>query len=347
VNDRLLRALRREPVDRTPVWFMRQAGRSLPKYREMRAGRAMFDIIRDPEAAAAVTALPLEYFPVDAAVLFNDLVTPFFAAGIDVELRPGTGPIINDPIRTSEDIKRLRPFDPRRDLDFNLDAIRLLRSTIDVPVIGFVGAPFTLLSYLVGGTRSRDLAELKSFMWREPQAWDRLAAWWVMHLADYAIAQHEAGAAAIQIFDSWAGSLSPEDYASFAMPYSRRLLAKLREAGIPTIHFGIGNPALLPLIARAGGDAISVDWRIALDEAWTAIGSDRSIQGNLDPAAIVAGEECAISRTRQILDRAKGRPGHIFNLGHGMLPESDPAVARRVVDFVHEYTARKGKVSAK
>lgn len=339
MNDRLIRALRREPVDRTPVWFMRQAGRSLPKYRATRADRAMFDLIRDPEAAADITALPLEYFPVDAAVLFNDLVTPFLAAGFDVELRPGVGPVVTNPIRNAADVDRLRPFDPARALDFNLEAIRILRRRIDVPVIGFVGAPFTLLSYLIDTPRSRDLVEIKTFMWRETAAWDRLAEYWAEHLAAFGIAQFHAGAAAIQVFDSWAGSLAPGDYERFVLPHTRLLLTRLREAGVPSIHFSIGNPALLPLVARAGGDAISVDWRIPIDEAWDAIGHDRAIQGNLDPVAILAGEDAAIERTKDILDRVAGRPGHIFNLGHGMLPQADPEVARRVVEFVHEYTA--------
>lgn len=339
-NDRLMRALRREPVDRTPVWFMRQAGRSLPKYRQTRAERPMFELIRDPEAAADVTALPLEYFDVDAAVLFNDLVTPFLAAGFDVELRPGVGPVVLDPIRTAADVDRLRPFDAGKELDFNLEAIRILRKRIDVPVIGFIGAPFTLLSYLIDTPRSRDLVEIKTFMWRETEAWNRLASYWAEHLADFGIAQHRAGAAAIQVFDSWAGSLGPDDYARYVMPHTQRVFERLRDAGVPTIHFSIGNPALLPLIARAGGDAISIDWRIPIDEAWDVIGHDRAIQGNLDPVAILAGERTALEKTKHILDRAAGRPGHVFNLGHGMLPQADPSVARAVVDFVHEYTAR-------
>jgi uroporphyrinogen decarboxylase len=247
---------------------------------------------------------------------------------------------VSDPIRTAADVDRLRSFDPRKALDFNLEAIRILRRRIDVPVIGFVGAPFTLLSYLIDVPRSKDLVHIKTFMWREPLAWQRLATWWADHLAEYGIAQYEAGAAAVQVFDSWAGALGPEDYASFVMPYSRRLLERLRTAGVPSIHFAIGNPALLPLIARAGGDAISVDWRIALDDAWAVIGEGRAIQGNLDPVAILAGEEFALRRTRDILDRAGGRPGHIFNLGHGMLPDADPAVVRSVAEFVHQYTAR-------
>jgi uroporphyrinogen decarboxylase len=340
VNDRLLKALRNEPADCTPVWFMRQAGRALPRYREARADHGMLELVQKPEAAAEITALPLEYFPVDAAVLYNDLVTPFLAAGIDVQIKPGVGPVVGNPILTGRDVDRLQGFDPRRALDFNLEAIRILRGRLDVPVIGFVGAPFTLCSYLVGRTRSRELTELKAFIWREPEAWDRLADFWTLHQAEFAIAQHEAGAAAIQIFDSWAGSLSPEDYAQYVFRHSNRLLAALKRAGVPSIHFAIGNPALLPLFAAAGGDAVSVDWRVPIDEAWRAIGHDTAIQGNLDPVAVVAGADIALRKTEEILERAGGRPGHIFNLGHGLLPESDPAVVRSIVELVHEYTAR-------
>lgn len=339
MQDRLVRALRLQPVDRTPVWFMRQAGRSLPKYRALRADRPMFDLIRDPEAAAEVTALPLEYFPVDGAVLFNDLVTPFLPAGFDVELHAGVGPVVTNPIRTAADVDRLRPFDPAADLDFNLEAIRILTKRLDIPVIGFIGAPFTLLSYLIDTPRTRDLAAIKKFMWRETDAWNRLATYWADHLAAFGIAQHRAGAAVVQMFDSWAGSLSPQDYARYVAPHSSRVLARLKAAGVPTIHFAIGNPALLPHIAAAGGDGIGVDWRMPLDEAWDVVGHDRAIQGNLDPVTLLAGEEHALACTKDILDRAGNRPGHIFNLGHGMLPDADPAVARAVVDFVHDYTA--------
>lgn len=334
-NDRLLRALRREPVDRTPVWFMRQAGRSLPRYREIRAGRKMFDLIRDPEAAAEITALPLEHYPVDAAVLYNDLSTPFFAAGLEVRMVKDVGPVVERPVETAADVGRLRPFDPREDLAYVMDQIRLLRDRIAVPVIGFVGAPFTLCSYLVQGPRSRRLKATKSFMWREPDAWDRLLSFWAEHLADLGIAQHEAGAGAVQVFDSWAGNLAPEDYETRVLPHSRRLFEELAGAGVPSIHFATGNPRLLPLLARAGGDALSVDWRVPLDEAWEAIGEERAIQGNLDPVALLAGRETAIRKTREILRRANGRPGHIFNLGHGILPGSDPGVVRAVAEEVH------------
>ncbi|HEX9887207.1 MAG TPA: uroporphyrinogen decarboxylase [Longimicrobiales bacterium] len=336
-NDRILRALRREPVDRTPVWFMRQAGRALPRYREMRADLAFFEILRDPELAAEITALPLEYFPVDAAVLYNDLATPFFAAGFDVKLKKGVGPVVDRPIYTAADVASLQDFEPRTALDYNLEAIRILKQRLDVPVLGFVGAPFTLCSYLVGGHRSRDLRELKAFIFREPAAWDRLATYWADHLAEFCVAQHEAGAGAVQIFDSWAGSLSVEDYRTHAMPYTWRMLDRLARERIPTIHYFGGNPALLESVAEAGGDAVSVDWRLPIDQAWDRIGHHFAIQGNLDPVALIAGEDVAVRKTKEILDRVGGRPGHIFNVGHGFLPETDHRVVQAVVRAVHEY----------
>ncbi len=337
MNDRILKAIRREPVDATPVWFMRQAGRVLPRYRESRAMRDMFSILREPEAAAEITAMPLEYFAVDAAVLYNDLVTPFLAAGLDLEMQPGVGPVVNDPIVTAADVDRLKPFDARLELKYLLDQIRLLVERINVPVLGFVGAPFTLCSYLVRGSRSKQQEEIKEFMYREPDAWRQLAAFWAEHLGDFGVAQHEAGAGAVQVFDSWAGSLSPEDYEEYVFPHSQRLIAKMQDAGVPVIHFATGNPALLPLIAAAGGDCISVDWRLPIDTAWDIVGEDRSIQGNLDPVALLAGKDVALKKARDIMDRVAGRPGHIFNGGHGLLPGTDPDVIRAVVDFVHEY----------
>jgi uroporphyrinogen decarboxylase len=340
MNDRILRALRREPVDCTPVWMMRQAGRSLPKYKETRAAHAMFDLLRDPGAAAEVTALPLEYYDVDAAVLYNDLSTPYFAAGFDVEMRKGVGPVVLNPIMRPEDVERLTPFDATVALDYSLDQIRILVERLDVPVLGFVGAPFTLCSYLIMGHRSRDLAEIKAFMWSETDAWHRLAHFWATHMAEYAIAQHAAGAGAVQIFDSWAGTLGPQDYEEFVLPHMRTLFDRIESADVPTINFFTGNPSLLPLVARGGGDAVSIDWRMPIDEAWTLIGEGRAIQGNLDPCALLAGKDFALRKTREILDRVAGRPGHIFNLGHGILPETDWRVAKAVIDFVHEYTAK-------
>jgi len=339
-NDTLIRALRGEETPYTPVWFMRQAGRSLPRYRELRADTGFFEILRDPEKAADITAMPLDYFPVDACVLYNDLATPFFGAGLSVELKPGVGPVVDRPIRSAPDVDRLRPFDPREALAYTMDAIRLLVARLDVPVLGFVGAPFTLCSYLIEGPRSERLSGLKTFIWREPEAWRRLAEFWADHLADYAIAQHEAGAAAVQVFDSWAGALSPEDYAHHVLPHMERMIGALSDAGVPTINFYTGNPALLPLVAEAGGDAIGVDWRLPLGTVRDIVGPERALQGNLDPACLLAGADYAIARAADVLDQLPDGRGHIFNVGHGLLPETDPAVVRAVVDFVHEESGR-------
>ncbi len=337
MNDRILKALRREPVDATPVWFMRQAGRTLPRYRESRAERDMLSILRDPPAAAEITAMPLDYFPVDACVLYNDLVTPFEAAGLNLEMRPGIGPVVHDPIVEPRDVQRLKPFDPRVALSYTMDQIRLLVQRLDVPVLGFVGAPFTLCSYLVHGSRSKHQEEIKEFMLRQPETWRELADFWATHLADFGVAQFEAGAAAVQVFDSWAGSLSPEDYETLVLPHSQKMIRTMQQRGVPVIHFATGNPALLPLIAAAGGDAISVDWRLPIDTAWDIIGEDKAIQGNLDPSALRAGRDVALRKTREILERVDHRPGHIFNTGHGLLPGTDPDVVKAVVDLVHEF----------
>ena len=312
---------------------MRQAGRSLPAYRELRRERGFLDLVRDPEGAAQVTRLPLEYFDVDALVLFMDLSTPFEAAGIEVELRAGVGPVPLPPWEGLGDVERLRRFEPRERLDYVLEAIRLLAADRERPIIGFVGAPFTLCSYLTRGTRDRRLAELRAFIVRHPGLWDRLAGFWADHLAEFAVAQHEAGAAAIQVFDSWCGVLDPDSYRAQVLPYSHRLLERLRARGIPTVHYGAAHAA----VAEAGGDAIGVDWRTPLDEAWRIIGAERAIQGNLDPARIIAGEEAARAGARDVLRRAGGRPGHIFNLGHGLLPDSDPQVIAAVVDEVRQW----------
>lgn len=318
---------------------MRQAGRALPRYRELRAEAEMFAILREPEAAAEVTALPLEYFPVDACVLYNDLSTPFFGAGLEVEMRPGVGPVVSPRIATPADVERLTPYDPRVAMPYILEQIRLLVRRLEVPVLGFVGAPFTLCSYLIAGPKARNLDETKAFMWREPEAWHRLAGFWAEHMAEFGVAQHEAGAAVVQVFDSWAGSLAPEDYEACVLPHMQTIFARLRAAGVPSINFATGNPALLGLIASAGGEVIGLDWRLPIDQAWKLVGEDRAVQGNLDPTVLLAGREAALKKTREVLERVGGRPGHIFNCGHGLLPGTDPDVLRAVVDYVHEFTA--------
>lgn len=337
MNDRILRAVRREPVDATPIWFMRQAGRSLPRYRELRAEAGMFEILRDPERAAEITTMPLEYFPVDACVLYNDLSTPFFGAGFEVEMRPGTGPVVDWLIEQPSDVDRLTPYDPRESMSYIMDQIRLLTRRLDVPVLGFIGAPFTLSSYLISGPGSRNQEETKTFMWREEEAWNRLAAYWTDHMVAFAIAQFEAGAGVVQVFDSWAGHLGLDDYERYVYPHMRVIFDRLREASVPTINFLTGNPALLPLMAEAGGDVIGVDWRIPIDEAWAIVGEDRAVQGNLDPVVLLAGRDAALRKAREVLERVDRRPGHIFNCGHGLLPGTDPDVLRAVVDFVHEW----------
>ncbi|HEU0053661.1 MAG TPA: uroporphyrinogen decarboxylase [Longimicrobium sp.] len=339
MNERLLRALRREPADATPVWFMRQAGRSLPRYRELRADVGMFDVLRAPARAAEVTAMPLDYFPVDACVLYNDLSTPYFGAGFNVEMRAGVGPVVDHRIHDTADIDRLTPYDPRVSMDYIHDQIRLLVKRLDVPLLAFVGAPFTLCTDLIAGPKTKTVEELKTFIWRDPAAWDRLAGYWADQMAEFGVSQHEAGASAVQLFDSWAGALSPRDYERFVLPYNRRILDRLREAGVPSINFATGNPALLPLVVEAGGDVIGLDWRQPLDEAWRIVGEEKGVQGNMDPAALLAGREVALREARDVLDRAGGRPGHIFNCGHGLHPGTDPDVVRAVVDFVHEYTS--------
>lgn len=339
MNDRILKALRRERADATPVWFMRQAGRLLPRYRELRADVGMFELLRDPARAAEVTTMPLAYFPVDACVLYNDLSTPYFGAGLEVEMRPGVGPVVNRRIAGGADVDALRPYDPRVAMDYILDQIRLLVRRLEVPLLAFVGAPFTLATYLVEGSKTRNVDETKLFMWNQPEAWHRLAGFWAHHMAEFGIAQHEAGAAAVQVFDSWVGSLGPREYERFVLPHMRAMFERFEAAGVPTIHFGTGNPRLLPLIAQAGGDVIGLDWRIPLDEAWRLVGDDRGVQGNLDPVALLAGRETALREARDVLDRAEGRAGHIFNTGHGLLPGTDPEVVRAVVDLVHTHTA--------
>ena len=314
---------------------MRQAGRSLPRYAELKGGRDLLETTRNPELAARITALPLEYFPVDAAVLFADISTIFLGAGIAVRIERGEGPVLPHAYDTAARIRSLRPFDPRERLGFVFETIRILRERLDVPVIGFVGAPFTLMTYMVESPRSKDREGTKAFMWREPTLWNELMTYWAEHLLAFALAQAEAGASAIQLFDSWAGALSPDDYESGVLPHSRTILLGLEQAGVPSIHFATGNPALLPHLARAGGDAIGLDWRVDIAAARALLGPERAVQGNLDPAKLLSGSKVAISEADRILRKVRGEPGHVFNVGHGILPSTDPRVIRSVVDHVH------------
>jgi uroporphyrinogen decarboxylase len=332
----LLRTLRREPVERTPVWFMRQAGRSLPEYRALRERYSFFELGGTPELCAEVTLQPVRRLGVDAAVLFADIMTPVVPMGIDVELVEGVGPVIAETVGTAADVSRLRLPD-----DFGpvIDAIRLIRAELDPEraLLGFCGGPFTVAGYLVEGKPSRDFLRVKELMYRDPGVWHALMEKLAAAFASYVRAQVDAGADAIQLFDSWVGVLSVADYEEFVAPYSARVLAAV---DVPTIHFGTGTTHLLASMAGAGGDAIGLDWRIPLDEGWLAVGPERGVQGNLDPAAMLGPWERIEAAADDVLERAAGRPGHVFNLGHGVLPPTNPDDLARLVELVHERTAK-------
>jgi uroporphyrinogen decarboxylase len=339
LSGRFLRACRREPVDATPVWFMRQAGRSFAAYRDLRERHGILELAKTPDLCAEVTLMPVRELGVDAAVLFADVMLPLEPMGVDLRIEPEVGPIVDRPIRSAADVAALRPFDPA-DVSFTLDAIRLVRAELDadVGVIGFSGAPFTLACYLVEGRPSRDFATAKAFMFGEPAAWDDLMARLTDMVIAYLRAQVEAGAEVLQLFDSWVGGLAPADYRASVQPHVARIFASLRD--VPTIHFGTGTAALLELLAEAGGDIIGLDHRISLAAAWLRVGYERGVQGNLDPARLLAGWEATRTGAQAVLDEAAMRPGHVFNLGHGVLPETETDLLRRLVDHVHEQTAR-------
>jgi uroporphyrinogen decarboxylase len=333
----LVRAARLETVERTPVWFMRQAGRSLPEYRAVRERHSFWDVAATPELCAEVTLQPVRRHGVDAAVMFADIMTPVLGMGIDVELVEGVGPVVGSPVRTAADVAALVVPEPEEAFAPVLEAIGLVRAELDPgrAVIGFCGGPFTVAGYLVEGKPSRDFARVKSLMYHEPAVWHALMEKLADCFAGYVSAQARAAADVIQLFDSWVGVLSPADYAEFVAPWSTRILAAV---DVPTIHFGTGASTLLRAMAEAGGDVIGLDWRIALDDGWAIVGDERGVQGNLDPAALLGPWERVEAQTRDILARAAGRPGHIFNLGHGVLPGTDPDTITRLAQFVQEAT---------
>jgi uroporphyrinogen decarboxylase len=338
-NDRLLRACRGEPVDRTPVWFMRQAGRYQPEYRALRERYGLLDLCRQPELCAQVTLRPVEALGVDAAILFSDITLPLLGMGVPFEIAEGIGPIVHTPLRTEADVARLRPFEPARDAPFVLEAIRLIRRASPVPLIGFAAGPFTLASYLIEGRGSRDLPETRRLLHGAPDLWRRLMDTLTDATLAHLRAQAGAGAHVVQVFDSWVGVLAPRDYTRAVAPHMRRLFDGLKTAGILSIHFATGTAGLLREMAAAGGDVIAVDWRVRLSQAWAQIGR-RGIQGNLDPAVLLADPDTIDAAAKEVLDEAAGRPGHIFNLGHGVLPATPVDHLRRVVDLVHAKSAR-------
>ncbi len=337
----LVRAARREPVERTPVWFMRQAGRSLPAYRAVRERFDLFEICRRPELCAEVTLQPVEAHGVDAAVIYSDIMLPLVGMGADVALVEGVGPVISDPLRRRADLSRLAPLEPEDALPFAFEAIRLVRAALapEKAVVGFVGGPFTVASYLVEGRPSRSFVETKRLMYGDSQVWHELMERLSHALAAHASAQAQAGADVIQLFDSWVGVLSAADYREFVAPYSGRVLASV---DVPTIHFATSCSHLLADLATVGGDVIGLDWRVPIGRGWEEVGFDRGVQGNLDPALLLGPFERVESEAIRILEAVGGRAGHIFNLGHGVLPDTDPANLRRLREVVHARTARPG-----
>ena len=317
---------------------MRQAGRYLPEYRALRRGRDILEMCRIPEAAVEATLQPLRRMPLDAAILFSDIMVPLAATGVEVHIDAGVGPVVAEPIRTAADVSRLRALEPEADVPFVLETVRLLRKELSVPLIGFAGAPFTLASYLVEGRSSRSHEVTKAMMHSDPGAWDVLMRVLGESTTAYLRAQAESGAQALQVFDSWAGALDPEDYGRFVLPTMREVFAGLAGLGAPLIHFGVGTGELLGLMREAGATVIGVDWRVPLNDAWQRVGFDVAVQGNLDPAVCLAPWEPVEAKALGVLRGAGGRPGHVFNLGHGVPPGTPPEILERLVDLVHERT---------
>ena len=334
-----LQAAARQPASVTPVWFMRQAGRYMAEYRAIRARHTLLEICAQPELAAEVTLQPVHRLGVDAAILFADILLPLVPMGLSLEFVAGEGPAIHNPIRKVADLEALRPVDPAADLGSVLEAIRLVRRELSpgVPLIGFAGAPFTVATYAIEGGPSRHLLESKRMMYQAPELWHQLLARLTVVVGDFLAAQVAAGAQAVQVFDSWVGQLSAADYRTYVFPHSRALFERLAGLGVPRIHFGVGADHLLEAMAEAGGDVIGLDWRTPLDDGWRRLGGDRAVQGNLDPVALFAPLHELRRRVVEILDQAAGRPGHIFNLGHGIIPETPVDTVRAVVEHVHAH----------
>jgi uroporphyrinogen decarboxylase len=336
-----LRACRRQSVPYTPVWFMRQAGRSLPEYRAARKRKSMLAACMAPDLVTEITLQPLRRYRVDAAILFSDIVVPLRAVGVDVDIKAGIGPVIGHPVRRETDLARLRRLEPS-DVPFLTPAINSLVAELgSTPLIGFAGGPFTLASYLVEGGPSKNQERTKALLYGNPRLWHAL----LTRLADITISflqiQVSAGASAVQLFDSWIGTLSPEDYRAAVLPHSRRVFEALAAAGVPRLHFGVGTGELLGLMSEAGADVVGVDWRVSLDEAVRRVDIGTALQGNLDPAVLLASWEVVERRARDVLSRGRTAEGHIFNLGHGVLPETEPDVLARLTDFVHEQTVQE------
>ena len=341
MNDRFLRACRREPVDCTPVWMMRQAGRYMAEYRALREKYTLLELCKTPELAMKVTLQPMK-LNVDAAILFADILLPLEPMGAPFEFAKGEGPVIHAPIKSRADVDKLRVIEPDDGLGYVMQAIKLLKKELPVPLIGFAGAPFTLASYLVEGGKSRDFLKTKKLMYAEPETWSLLMSKLAEVVRKYLHAQIDAGADAVQLFDSWVGQLGPADYAEYVQPHVAHILKDIEKRGVPVIHFGVGTQSLLPLMRDAGGTVLGLDWRTPIAETWAKIGYDHGVQGNMDSTVLFAPRAIALKHAQRVLDDAGGRPGHIFNLGHGILPETPVETVQAVVDYVHEASAKKG-----
>ncbi len=342
-NSVLIRAMRGERTERRPIWFMRQAGRSLPEYRTLRAGTAMLDACLTPALATEITLQPVRRHGVDAAVFFSDIVVPLKLAGIDVEIVPGTGPVVAEPIRSRQQVAALPELDPAALAPIEQAVMDCAAELGDVPLVGFAGAPFTLASYLVEGGPSRDHLRTKAMMLGDPETWVALATWVAAAAASFLRAQITAGASAVQLFDSWAGNLSSAQYTAGAAPFSARVFAAVSDLAVPRVHFGVGTGELLPAMHAAGADVIGVDHRITLDQASRLLGGTVPLQGNIDPAVLFAGETALRRHVLDVLGSGQSAPGHVVNLGHGVPPDTDPDVLTRLVEFVHAQPDPQGR----
>ncbi|MBC9734565.1 uroporphyrinogen decarboxylase [Nocardioides marmotae] len=331
-----LKAARGEPVPHTPVWYMRQAGRSLPEYLRVREGVGMLESCMDPDLVTEITLQPVRRYGVDAAIFFSDIVLPLKAVGVDLDIKPGVGPVVASPVRTLADVEAIPDLTPEH-VPFITAAVRSLVGELGAtPLIGFAGAPFTVASYLVEGGPSKEHAKTKAMMFGAPEVWDALMRKIAGIASAYLSVQVTAGASAVQLFDSWAGALTPADYAEHVMPHSARVLAAAGELGVPRIHFGVGTSNLLGLMGEAGADVVGVDWRTPLDTAIGVVG-DRGVQGNLDPTLVFAPTEVMTRRAAEVIEAGRAAKGHIFNLGHGVIPSTDPAQLERLTEFVQSY----------
>jgi uroporphyrinogen decarboxylase len=341
-NDRFLKACRQQQCDCTPVWFMRQAGRYMKAYRDIRSKHSLMEMFKNPDLSVEITLQPVKAFSVDAAIIFADILLPLDGMGIGFEFVPEGGLVIKNPVRSLADIHSLRIADPDADLGFVLESLRRVRAEIDgkIPLIGFAGAPFTLASYAIEGGSSSNYLLAKDLMYREPAAWDLLMSKFSETITAFLKAQVKAGAQVVQLFDSWVGCLSPANYRRYVLPHTQKIFRELRKDGIPSIHFGTATGGLLRLMAEAGGDIIGVDWRMELNSAWECIDTGAGVQGNLDPSALLAPWDILRRNAAEVLDAAAGRTGHIFNLGHGVFPSTPEDSVKALADFVHEYTAR-------